>query len=106
MLEAARTGPLVLAAGEGLSVECFGTRYVVKASAAETGGALGLFEGHVPPGDGPPMHLHGGSVRSRANQPIYCKILACTGVTSARLKHQMAAERPRNCAAGTGWRET
>ncbi len=59
MLEAAKTGPLVRAAGEGLAVECFGTRYVVKASAAETGGALGLFEGHVPPGDGPPMHLHG-----------------------------------------------
>ena len=37
MLEAARTGPLVRAAGEGLAVECFGTRYVVKATAAGCG---------------------------------------------------------------------
>jgi mannose-6-phosphate isomerase-like protein (cupin superfamily) len=58
MLESARTGPLVRAAAEGLAVECFGTRYVLKATASETGGRVGLFEGHVPPGDGPPMHVH------------------------------------------------
>ncbi len=31
---------------------------------------------------------------------------ACAVVTSARLRHRTAAERFRNCAAGTGWRET
>ncbi len=40
MLEAERTGPLVRAAAEGLAVECFGTRYVVKATGAETGGRV------------------------------------------------------------------
>ncbi len=58
MLEAARTGPLVRAAAEGLAVECFGTRYMVKASAA-SGGSVGIIEMLVPPGEGPPMHVHG-----------------------------------------------
>ena len=31
---------------------------LIKATAAETGGGAGLFEGHVPPGEGPPLHVH------------------------------------------------
>ena len=31
------------------------------ATAEETGGSIGVFEGTSPPGDGPPRHIHYGS---------------------------------------------
>jgi hypothetical protein len=43
-----RAGALVRVAAEGRAVECFGTRHVLKATGAETGGAVGLFEGGRP----------------------------------------------------------
>jgi len=45
--------------GEGSRVWTFlGDRYTVKASAAETGGRLGLMEAIVAPESGPPLHIH------------------------------------------------
>ena len=35
-----------------------GARMVIKARAADTGGALGLVEGTFPPHFGPPLHVH------------------------------------------------
>lgn len=50
--------PRVVDATEGRTVECFGTRYTIKVSAADSGGAIGIVEDVVPAGDGPPMHVH------------------------------------------------
>lgn len=44
--------------GEGPSVWVVGDLYTIKASGAETGGAFTLIEVSVPPGSGPPPHVH------------------------------------------------
>src|SRR4051812_41941294 len=49
----------VLGAGEGRSVWVVGDRYTVKAAGEDTGGAFALVEALVPPGGGPPPHVHG-----------------------------------------------
>lgn len=48
----------VLRAGEGRSIWVVGDRYTIKASGAETGEAFALIEALVPPGGGPPPHVH------------------------------------------------
>jgi quercetin dioxygenase-like cupin family protein len=48
----------VLRAGEGRSVWIVGDRYTVKAAGEDTGGAYALIEALVPPGSGPPPHVH------------------------------------------------
>jgi mannose-6-phosphate isomerase-like protein (cupin superfamily) len=48
-----------LGAAEGRVIECMGAHFAIKVTAAESGGAVGVFEETVPPGDGPPMHVHG-----------------------------------------------
>lgn len=48
----------VLGAGEGRSVWVVGDRYTIKAGGADTGGAFALIEALVPPGGGPPPHVH------------------------------------------------
>ena len=46
--------------GQGRTVQ--GTGYITLiATAEETGGSIGLFEGISPPRDGPPRHIHYGS---------------------------------------------
>lgn len=45
-------------AGQGRSVWVVGDRYTIKTSGAETGGALAVIEGVVPPDHGPPPHIH------------------------------------------------
>lgn len=45
-------------AGEGRSIWVVGDRYTIKASGEETGGAFALIEATVPPGGGPPPHIH------------------------------------------------
>ncbi|MDA2811414.1 cupin domain-containing protein [Nocardiopsis sp. RSe5-2] len=46
-------------AGEGPSVWAFsGDRYTLKAATKDTHGALGVMEAEIPPGSGPPLHLH------------------------------------------------
>jgi len=53
--------PLYVPAGDGESVWAFaGDRYTVKASAPDTGGAASVLEALIPPGSGPPLHVHRG----------------------------------------------
>src|SRR4051794_33788832 len=47
-------------AGEGPSIWRVGDTYSVKATAGPTGGSLALLEASIPPGCGPPPHVHGG----------------------------------------------
>jgi len=47
-----------LPAGKGRSVWVVGDRYTLKVSGEETGGAFALLEALVPPGGGPPPHIH------------------------------------------------
>lgn len=51
-------------AGAGPSRWVFGDRYTIKADRAATGGALGLLEALVPPGGGPPPHIHHGEAEA------------------------------------------
>lgn len=44
--------------GEGRTVWVTGDLYEIKAPGSETGGAFTLIEGLVPPGGGPPPHIH------------------------------------------------
>jgi quercetin dioxygenase-like cupin family protein len=44
--------------GEGRSVWVAGDRYTTRLGGAETGGAFALIEAEVPPGHGPPPHVH------------------------------------------------
>lgn len=45
------------APGAGTLVQGFGP-HVIRIPAAQTGGRLGVFEADVPPGEGPPPHVH------------------------------------------------
>ncbi|MFD0772756.1 cupin domain-containing protein [Streptomonospora algeriensis] len=48
-----------VAPGEGASVWAFsGDRYTLKAGTKDTHGALGVMEAEIPPGSGPPLHVH------------------------------------------------
>ena len=42
----------------GTVVDAFG-RHIIRITADQTGGSLGLFEAEVPAGEGPPFHVHG-----------------------------------------------
>jgi len=48
----------VLAAGDGRAFDFLGTRMIHKAGGAETAGAFGLIEQHLPPGFAAPPHTH------------------------------------------------
>ena len=48
----------VVRAGEGKSVWLVGDTYTFKATTESTGGAFALIEASVPPGSGPPPHVH------------------------------------------------
>jgi quercetin dioxygenase-like cupin family protein len=56
----------VLAAGEGRSIWVVGDRYTIKCSGNDTSGACALVEAWVPPGNGPPPHIH-----SREDEAFY-----------------------------------
>jgi hypothetical protein len=66
----------VLRAGEGRSLWVVGDRYTIKATGEETGGAFALVEALVPPGGGPPPHIHGRAAKMRscggALSPFWC----------------------------------
>jgi quercetin dioxygenase-like cupin family protein len=47
-----------VASGEGTSVWLSGDLYTVKLDGAASGGSLTVMEGTVPPGAGPPRHIH------------------------------------------------
>jgi quercetin dioxygenase-like cupin family protein len=56
----------VLKAGEGRTVWVVGDRYTIKSSGADTSGRFTLIEALVPPGGGPPPHIH-----SREDEAFY-----------------------------------
>jgi quercetin dioxygenase-like cupin family protein len=56
----------VLPAGEGQSIWVVGDRYTIKSSGNDTGGAFAMIEAIVPPGNGPPPHIH-----SREDEAFY-----------------------------------
>src|SRR5438876_265687 len=47
-----------LGAGEGPAYWVVGDRYTILASGEDTGGAYALIHAEVPPGGGPPPHVH------------------------------------------------
>lgn len=47
-----------VAPGEGESLWVVGDTYTLKGTAENTGGSLLLFEASIPPGSGPPPHIH------------------------------------------------
>ena len=51
-------GALVLAPGNGRTIDLGNFAMVVKADADDTGGAFALLEAAEPAGFGPPMHIH------------------------------------------------
>ena len=55
-----------LPAGEGRSIWVVGDRYTIKCGGNETGGAFAMIEAVVPPGNGPPPHIH-----SREDEAFY-----------------------------------
>ena len=56
----------VLAAAEGRSIWVIGDRYTIKCDGNDTSGAFALVEAVVPPGNGPPPHIH-----SREDEAFY-----------------------------------
>jgi len=48
----------VMSRGQGQAVAVVGDRYTMKATGRDTGGAFALMEALVPPGAGPPPHVH------------------------------------------------
>ena len=56
----------VTVAGEGRSIWVIGDRYTIKCSGNDTSGAYALIEAIVPPGGGPPPHIH-----SREDEAFY-----------------------------------
>jgi quercetin dioxygenase-like cupin family protein len=48
----------ILVAGEGRSIWVIGDRYTIKCGGNDTSGAYALIEALVPPGSGPPPHIH------------------------------------------------
>jgi quercetin dioxygenase-like cupin family protein len=48
----------VVPPGEGHTLNIAGGRYTIKASGEDTAGAYALIEMVIPPGGGPPLHLH------------------------------------------------
>lgn len=51
------TRPAVSPQGHGTKAMAFG-EHIIRIRAHETGGAFGMFEAVVPPGGGPPLHVH------------------------------------------------
>lgn len=58
MRERAQQQPVMLDADEGRVVECLNIRVVIKVPSEASGGSVGIAEMLVPPGEGPPMHIH------------------------------------------------
>jgi quercetin dioxygenase-like cupin family protein len=56
----------ILATAEGRSIWVIGDRYTIKCDGNDTSGAFALVEAVVPPGSGPPPHIH-----SRENEAFY-----------------------------------
>ncbi len=59
-------GAKIVRSGEGDSVWVIGDTYTFKATSESTGGAFALIEASIPPGSGPPPHVH-----SREDEAFY-----------------------------------
>lgn len=64
--KAAAVRPFVRAPAEGPTLDVLGVTHIYKATAAETGGSVSLWEAIVPPGAGAPPHTH-----SREDEAFY-----------------------------------
>jgi mannose-6-phosphate isomerase-like protein (cupin superfamily) len=51
------TGAVASPPGQGLPTRAFGT-YLIRFTAAATGGSMGMFEINLLAGEGPPLHVH------------------------------------------------
>jgi quercetin dioxygenase-like cupin family protein len=58
LTESELRAPIVLGPGAGKVVGVLGARSTFKVLSDETGGAYALIEQEVPPGSGPPLHVH------------------------------------------------
>lgn len=58
LLETEMTAPIVHPPGGGRAVGVLGARSVFKVLSEQTGGAYAVLEQEVPPGHGPPLHVH------------------------------------------------
>ena len=50
--------PILRKNGEGKTIEILGGQLVYKVLSEETGGAYAIIDQEVPPGHGPPLHVH------------------------------------------------
>lgn len=50
--------PIIRPPGAGRAVGVLGDRTLFKVASDETGGAYAILEQHIPPGHGPPLHVH------------------------------------------------
>jgi quercetin dioxygenase-like cupin family protein len=57
-IDGATLGVSFVRTGEGQSLWVVGDTYTVKATGESTGGAFALLEASIPPGSGPPPHVH------------------------------------------------
>lgn len=57
-METTERAAIAVPPGEGAAVWLLGDTYTLKIAGAQTGGAFALLEALVPPGGGPPMHIH------------------------------------------------
>jgi len=53
-----RSVALMTASGEGRPVHVLGSDLTIKVSSRDTNGAFAVFEGRIPPLEGPPLHRH------------------------------------------------
>lgn len=51
------TQPAISTSGDGQVAMAFG-KHVIRIRAEDTGGSCGMLEAIVPPGEGPPLHIH------------------------------------------------
>jgi len=54
----ATSAALMTASGEGRPVHVLGADLTIRVSSRDTGGAFAVFEGRIPPLEGPPLHRH------------------------------------------------
>ena len=52
------SGALMTASGEGRPVHVLGADLMIRVSSRDTDGAFTVFEGRIPPLEGPPLHRH------------------------------------------------
>lgn len=79
------TKPKIVLPGEGRTVWAMGIQVTVRVTADDTAGAYSVFEDLVPPGGGPPLHVH-----SREDETMF----VLEGELEAQLGDQIATVTP------------